>query len=154
MRFFTAGDSQRDGLVIWMAGLPAGLDGAVDFVNQQLARRQLGSGRGGRRKIEKDHIGVLTGVRFSKTTGPRVSLWIENRDFKNWETVMADQGTRTEDADQKAFYRPRPGHADLSGYYKYGHHDLRDVLERASARETAARVAAGVFAQLLLKTFG
>ncbi len=137
-----------------MDGLPAGLEVDESFINDQLARRQKGYGRGGRMSIETDTIEILNGVRFGKTTGAPVTLWIENRDFKNWETIMASGGKRTEDADKKAFHRPRPGHADLAGHYKYGHQDLRDVLERSSARETAARVAAGAFAQLLLKNFG
>lgn len=137
-----------------MDSLPAGLALDEDFINAQLARRQQGYGRGGRMHIETDTVRLLTGVRFGKTTGAPISLWIENRDFKNWTDVMAPSGERTEAAEGKAFYRPRPGHADLAGHYKYGHSDLRDVLERASARETAARVAAGAVAQLLLKPFG
>ncbi len=137
-----------------MDGLPAGLEIDEDFVNHQLARRQRGYGRGGRMSIETDKIKILNGVRFGKTTGAPVSLWIENRDFRNWETIMATSGERTEDADNRAFHRPRPGHADLAGYYKYGIDDLRDVLERASARETTSRVAAGGFAKLLLRPFG
>jgi chorismate synthase len=152
MRFYTSGESHGQGLSVFIDGIPAGLEVDEDFVNQQLARRQMGYGRGGRMSIERDTIKVLTGIRFGKTTGAPISLWIENRDFKNWETIMATSGTRTEEADQKAFHRPRPGHADLAGYYKYGHQDLRDVLERASARETAARVAAGGIAQLLLRS--
>jgi chorismate synthase len=139
---------------VFMDGLPANLAVDEDVINLQLERRQRGYGRGGRMSIETDRVKVLNGVRFGKTTGAPISLWIENRDFKNWETIMATGGDRTEEADNKAFYRPRPGHADLAGYYKYGHQDLRDVLERASARETAARVAAGAFAQLLLAEFG
>ncbi len=154
MRFFTSGESHGQGLSVFMDGLPAGIPIDESFVNDQLARRQIGYGRGGRMSIETDKIKILNGVRFGQTTGAPISLWIENRDFRNWETIMATSGERTEAADEKAFYRPRPGHADLAGHVKYGLQDLRDVLERASARETAARVAAGAFAQSLLKAFG
>ncbi len=154
MRFYSSGESHGMGLSVFMDGLPAGLEIDEAFINLQLARRQRGYGRGGRMAIETDTIKILNGIRFGQTTGAPITLWIENRDFKNWETIMATSGEKTEEAHNKAFYRPRPGHADLAGYYKYGHQDLRDVLERASARETAARVAAGAFAQLLLGAFG
>lgn len=137
-----------------MDGLPAGLLVDEPFINEQLARRQRGYGRGGRMRIETDTVSILNGVRFGETTGAPVTLWIENRDFKNWQTVMPTSGQRGEDAEKKAFHRPRPGHADLAGFYKYGIDDLRDVLERSSARETAARVAAGAVAKLLLREFG
>lgn len=154
MRFLTAGESHGKGLSVFVDGLPAGLDVDEAFINLQLARRQRGYGRGGRMRIETDVVQILNGVRFGKTTGAPITLWIENKDFRNWETVMATSGEKTPQAEEKAFYKPRPGHADLAGYYKYGHQDLRDVLERSSARETAARVAAGGFAQLFLRTFG
>lgn len=154
MRFVTAGESHGKGLSVLIDGLPAGIVIDEAVIANDLWRRQQGYGRGGRMKIEKDHAEILSGVRFGKTTGAPISLWIENRDFKNWETVMATEGVYGEDAEKKAFYLPRPGHADLAGLYKYGHTDLRDVLERSSARETAARVAAGAFAKQLLKHFG
>lgn len=154
MRFYTTGESHGLGLSVLIDNFPAGLDVEEAAINHQLARRQQGYGRGGRMRIETDTIKVLSGIRFGKTTGAPISLWIENRDSKNWEAVMATSGPRTPEADKKAFYRPRPGHADLAGYYKFGHSDLRDILERASARETAARVAAGSFARLLLEQFG
>lgn len=154
MRFYSAGESHGPGLTVFMDGLPAGLDLDLSFINAQLARRQKGYGRGGRMHIETDTATIQSGVRFGKTTGAPVSLWIENRDHANWESIMAASGRKQEAAEKSAFHRPRPGHADLAGFYKYGHADLRDVLERASARETACRVAAGSFAQLLLKPFG
>jgi chorismate synthase len=153
MRFFTAGESHGQGLTVFMDGLPAGISIDEGFINAQLARRQKGYGRGGRMAIETDTVKILNGIRFGKTTGAPITLWIENRDFKNWENIMATGGERTDAAEEKSFHRPRPGHADLAGHYKYGHQDLRDVLERSSARETAARVAAGAIAQLLLKEF-
>lgn len=122
-----------------------------DYINGQLARRQGGYGRGGRMSIEKDRVKILSGVRFGKTTGSPLSLIIENRDWLNWQKVIsADPGQKT---DERMVTSPRPGHADLAGGIKYLHRDLRDVLERASARETAMRVAVGSVASLLLAHF-
>jgi chorismate synthase len=154
MRFTTAGESHGPGLTILVDDFPAGVSIDLTQLNQDLARRQEGYGRGGRMKIEKDTAQLQAGVRFGLSTGAPIALWIENRDFKNWTEVMASQGAPTEAAEAKAFVRPRPGHADLAGYYKYGHQDLRDVLERSSARETAARVAAGGVAKALLRALG
>lgn len=154
MRFLTAGESHGKGLTVLIDHFPAGVPLLPDFINGELFRRQQGYGRGGRMKIEKDTAQLMAGIRFQTSTGAPIALFIENRDFKNWTEVMSPEGTRTEAADQKKFVRPRPGHADLAGYYKYGHSDLRDVLERSSARETAARVAAGAVAKCLLKALG
>jgi chorismate synthase len=154
MRFLTAGESHGKGLTVMIDDFPAGVPVRESFINEQLARRQIGYGRGGRMHIEKDQAEILSGIRFERSTGAPIALFIENRDFKNWTEVMAAQGPRTEAAQAKQFVRPRPGHADLAGYYKYDHPDLRDVLERSSARETAARVAAGAVAQELLSALG
>lgn len=154
LRFYTAGESHGKGLTIWMDGLPAGVALDLDLINGDLARRQKGYGRGGRMTIEKDQVELLNGARLRRTTGAPLSMWIVNRDYANWETVMDPMGDPDQASEEKAFYRPRPGHADLAGHYKYGVTDLRDVLERSSARETAARVAAGGVAKCLLKAFG
>lgn len=154
MRFLTAGESHGKGLSILIDNFPAGVPVTAEFINNELSRRQQGYGRGGRMKIEKDQAEILSGIRFERTTGAPISLFIENRDFKNWTDVMAADGNYSEAAQHKKFTRPRPGHADLAGFYKYGHPDLRDVLERSSARETAARVAAGAVAKQLLQALG
>jgi chorismate synthase len=154
MRWLTAGESHGKGLTVLIDDVPAGVPFSLEALHLDMSRRQLGYGRGGRMKIEKDTAEVTSGVRFGKTTGAPIALWIENRDFKNWESVMAVEGQAGEAAETRKFVRPRPGHADLAGYYKYGHADLRDVLERASARETAARVAAGAVAKMLLSALG
>jgi chorismate synthase len=152
MRWVTAGESHGKGLSIIVDDVPAGIPFCLDTINHQLARRQQGYGRGGRMTIETDTASVTAGVRFGQTTGAPISLWIENKDSKNWTDIMAPEGQPLDDVvKNRRFSRPRPGHADLAGYYKYGHSDLRDVLERASARETAARVAAGSVARMLLQ---
>ncbi len=150
MRFLTAGESHGQGLTVIIDGFPAGVTVTVDSINCDLARRQLGYGRGGRMKIERDQAKILSGIRFEKTTGAPITLFIENKDWKNWTEVMAAEGQWTEAAEAKKFVRPRPGHSDLAAFYKYGFDDLRDALERSSARETAARVAAGAVAKQLL----
>jgi len=153
--FITAGESHGKGLVAIVEGLPAGLPIDLSFINRELWRRQQGYGRGGRMKIESDEAEIISGVRHGKTLGSPLSLLIRNRDFDNWQDVMATEPR--EFADEKRarkLTRPRPGHTDLAGGLKYDAHDLRDILERASARETAARVAVGAFAKLLLKEIG
>jgi chorismate synthase len=151
MRFLTAGESHGPGLSIIVDGVPAGLaiDGAA--IDADLRRRQLGYGRGARQRIEHDRARITGGVRHGRTTGAPVALWIENRDAVNWERVMS-VAPLAEGPD--AVTRLRPGHADLAGALKYGHEDVRDVIERASARETAARVAAGGIARAILATVG
>lgn len=154
-RFVTAGESHGRALVTIVEGLPAGLPVDIAFINRQLGRRQRGYGRGGRQKIERDRAGILSGVRHGKTLGSPIALLIENRDSINWQDVMAVEPREFPDeAGARRVVRPRPGHADLAGGLKFDTHDLRDILERASARETAARVAAGALAQLLLREFG
>src|SRR5262245_19979294 len=152
--FITSGESHGKGLIAIIEGLPAGLPVDLEFINHQLWRRQQGYGRGGRMRIERDEAEIIAGVRHGKTLGTPISLLIRNRDFENWTDVMNVE-PRTFDEEKRArrVSRPRPGHTDLAGGLKYDTHDLRDILERASARETAARVAVGGFAKLLLKEF-
>src|ERR687883_1151281 len=151
LRFTTAGESHGPGLVAVVEGLPAGLELRPDDIDADLARRQLGHGRGGRMKIEKDRARVTGGVRHGRTLGSPVSMWIENRDYQNWEERMNPWPV---EADVDEVHLPRPGHADLAGVMKFGHTDVRNVLERASARETAARVAAGALAKAVLCALG
>ncbi len=154
LRFVTAGESHGQALIAWISGLPAALRVDLDFINHELHRRQLGYGRGGRQKIEKDRIEALAGIRHGQTIGAPVALRIENRDWPNWEKALpVEDAAGAEDA-QRPLTAPRPGHADLAGALKFNLHDARYVLERASARETAARVAAGAMAKLLLRQFG
>ncbi|RJQ45533.1 MAG: chorismate synthase [Gaiellales bacterium] len=151
-KYMTAGESHGPGLTAVVDGVPAGLELGVAEINADLARRQLGHGRGGRMKIEKDEARITAGVRHGLTLGSPIALTIENRDWKNWSGVMsvaADGATRS-----KKVSVPRPGHADLAGAGKFGLDDMRSVLERASARETAARVAVGAIARQLLSQFG
>ncbi|GAB6274674.1 MAG: chorismate synthase [Peptococcaceae bacterium] len=149
MRYLTAGESHGPVLTAIIEGLPAGLAVSEECIDQQLARRQEGYGRGGRMQIERDRVKFLSGVRGGITTGNPVTLQIENRDWANWQEVMAP-GKEARLA-QRVVTRPRPGHADLAGALKYGHQNIRNVLERASARDTAARVAAGSVARRLLE---
>jgi len=153
-KFTTAGESHGKALVAIVEGLPAGLEIDVEKVNHELWRRQQGYGRGGRMKIETDKVEILSGVRHGRTLGSPVALTIENRDFIHWQEVMSAEKLETEPKNPRIVTRPRPGHADLAGGQKFGARDLRDILERASARETAARVACGAFAKQLLENFG
>ena len=151
LRFFTAGESHGPGLTAVVDGFPAGIPVDVDAVNRDLRRRMQGYGRGGRMKIEQDEAIVRSGIRWGESLGSPIALWIENRDWRNWEKKMSP---RAEDRDPDlAVTRPRPGHADLAGALKYNQHDVRNILERASARETAARVAVGGLAKCLLAPF-
>jgi chorismate synthase len=153
--FITAGESHGKGLVTIVEGLPAGLAVDKSHIDHELWRRQQGYGRGGRMKIERDEVEILSGIRHGKTLGSPVALLIRNRDFENWQDVMsAEPREFTEEKRARKVTRPRPGHTDLAGSLKYDTHDSRDILERASARETAARVAAGALARLLLKEVG
>jgi len=151
MRFLTAGESHGPGLTIVVDGVPAGLALDPATIDADLRRRQLGYGRGARQKIERDSARITGGVRQGRTTGAPIALWIDNRDAVNWERVMSVTEV-PEPPD--AVTRLRPGHADLAGALKYGHEDVRDVIERSSARETAARVAAGGIAKALLRQVG
>ena len=148
----TAGESHGKGLTAVVSGIPAGLRLEPKDVGRDLARRQLGYGRGGRMKIEKDAAEILSGVRGGSTLGSPISMWIRNRDWENWETVMSPDPDAQ--LDKRTLTRPRPGHADLPGGVKYAQRDLRNILERASARETTARVAIGGIARRLLDEFG
>jgi chorismate synthase len=153
--FITAGESHGKGLVAIIEGLPAGLGVDLSFINHELWRRQQGYGRGVRMKIESDEVEILSGVRHGRALGSPVAFLIRNRDYENWRDVMnVEPRDFAEDKRARRVTRPRPGHTDLAGGIKYDTHDLRDILERASARETAARVAAGAFAKLLLKEIG
>jgi chorismate synthase len=150
IRFSTAGESHGEALIAMVSGLPAGVPVDLDFINRELWRRQQGYGRGGRMKIETDKAHILSGVRHGKTIGSPVAIELVNRDWKNWEEKLPVE--TGDPAKHQAVASPRPGHADLAGALKYNFPDARYVLERASARETTARVAAGALAKLLLRT--
>ncbi len=154
LKFYTAGESHGQALLAFVSGLPASLPVDLKFINHELHRRQLGYGRGGRQKIEKDRADIFAGVRHGQTIGAPIALRIENRDWANWEKILPVEATAESPANERKLLAPRPGHADLAGSQKFNFHDARYVLERASARETAARVAAGAFAKLLLREFG
>src|ERR1700721_710865 len=154
LRFVTAGESHGQALIAWISGLPAGVPVDLEFIQREMHRRQLGYGRGGRQRIEKDHADILAGVRHGKTIGAPIAIRIENRDWKNWEKALPVEDSEGAEDAQRKLTAPRPGHADLPGALKYNFHDARYILERASARETAARVAAGAFAKLFLREFG
>ena len=153
-RFTTAGESHGRALIAIIEGLPAGLPVDQELIDRELRRRQLGYGRGGRMKIEKDHAEILSGVRHGLTLGSPLALMIENKDWSNWTDVMAAEPREIAEERSRRLKRPRPGHADLAGGLKYDARDLRNILERASARETAARVACGALAKQLLAVFG
>ncbi|HAK88254.1 MAG: chorismate synthase [Nitrospirae bacterium GWC2_46_6] len=152
LRFLTAGESHGKGLTGILEGIPAGLSLSSEDIDRELKRRQAGYGRGGRMKIESDRAEIISGVRWGKTIGSPISLLIENKDWKNWEQGMSSEAEHTGSID--AVTRPRPGHADLSGALKYDHKDIRNILERSSARETAMRVAIGAVAKKFLSEFG
>jgi chorismate synthase len=154
LRFYTAGESHGQALVAFVSGLPAGLPIDIESINHELHRRQLGYGRGGRQKIEKDRAEIFAGVRHGQTIGAPIAVRIENRDWANWEKILPVEASSAPEAASRKVVAPRPGHADLAGSQKFNFHDARYVLERASARETAARVAAGSFAKQLLQQFG
>ena len=152
LRFLTAGESHGKALVAVLEGIPSGLSLSARDIDGDLARRQKGYGRGGRMQIERDTAEIMSGVRHGVTLGSPISLVVRNRDWENWESTMAVE--RAETAPDNLVTCPRPGHADLVGVMKYGHDDIRNVLERASARETAARVACGAVAKRLLAELG
>jgi chorismate synthase len=150
LTFLTAGESHGRGVFAFLDGIPAGLNVSKEVIDKDLARRQMGYGRGGRMKIEKDRVDVLSGIRGGITLGSPVLLAVWNADFENWKSYMDPFSI----VPGKELYTPRPGHADLPGAIRFGHKDLRNVLERASARETAARVAAGGLLRCILKQLG
>src|SRR5437764_3118057 len=153
LRFTTAGESHGPALVSILEGMPAGVPLLAADVNIELARRQQGYGRGRRMQIEKDTVEFLSGVRAGQTLGSPIAMMIHNRDWKNWQEIM-DPAPREGDPERKRVVtRPRPGHVDLSGMLKYDRDDARDVLERASARETTARVASGAICKRFLREF-
>src|ERR1043165_8179259 len=152
-RFNTAGESHGRALVAIVEGLPAGLPVDIEQINRELWRRQQGYGRGARMKIAQDRIEIFSGVRHGLTLGSPLALVIENKDWANWDQIMAVEAKELAPEKSRQVKRPRPGHADLAGGLKYDARDLRNVLERASARETAARVACGAIAKQLLAQF-
>lgn len=156
LRYATAGESHGQALISIIENVPSNLLVLPEEINRELKRRQSGYGRGGRMKIESDEVQILSGVRHGKTIGAPLTLLIENRDWKNWSEIMSPEPVEISEDDKKRAQpvtRPRPGHADISGSIKYNQTDIRNILERSSARETAARVAAGAFAKILLKEF-
>jgi chorismate synthase len=154
LRFETAGESHGECLVATLTGLPAGVPVSLEYLDRQLWRRQQGFGRGGRMKIETDRAHVVSGVRHSATVGSPIAILIENKDWKNWTGILPVEAQNAESGKERPVERPRPGHADLAGAIKYNFEDARHILERASARETAARVAIGALAKTFLKQFG
>ncbi len=154
LRFLTAGESHGPALTVIVEGLPAGVPVERETIDADLRRRQGGYGRGGRMKIESDSVEILSGVRHGRTLGSPVSLLVRNRDHENWKDVMSPDPQPDAARERRRLHYPRPGHADLAGALKYGTDDLRNIVERASARETTARVAAGALARALLRTAG
>ncbi|MCA2971379.1 MAG: chorismate synthase [Acidobacteriaceae bacterium] len=154
MRFETAGESHGECLVATLTGLPSGVPISLERVNRELWRRQQGFGRGGRMKIETDTAHLVSGVRHSKTIGAPIAMIIQNRDWKNWTDILPVEDFPGSEEKKKKVLRPRPGHADLAGAIKYDFPDARYILERASARETTARVAVGALCKELLREFG
>src|SRR6266404_5341730 len=154
LRFETAGESHGECLVATINGFPAGIPISLDAVNRELWRRQQGYGRGGRMKIETDRAQIVSGVRHSHTIGSPIAVLLENKDWQNWTEALPVEDIDGGEDKKKPVTRPRPGHADLAGALKYNFHDARYILERASARETAARVAVGAVAKAFLGEFG
>ncbi|MBS4176613.1 chorismate synthase [Lederbergia citrea] len=156
MRYLTAGESHGPQLTTILEGVPAGLELTTEMINSELARRQKGYGRGRRMQIEKDQVQILSGVRHGFTLGAPITLVVQNNDFKHWTKIMGADPISAEEQEEvkRKLTRPRPGHADLNGALKYGHRDMRNVLERSSARETTVRVAAGAVAKCILGELG
>src|ERR1700688_3090139 len=154
LRFETAGESHGECLVATLTGLPAGVPISLEAIDRELWRRQQGFGRGGRMKIETDRAHIVSGVRHSMTIGSPIAVLLENKDWKNWTEALPVEDIDGAEDKKKPVTRPRPGHADLAGCIKYNFHDARYVLERASARETTARVAIGALAKAFLGEFG
>ncbi|ESU30359.1 chorismate synthase [Bacillus sp. 17376] len=156
MRYLTAGESHGPQLTTIIEGMPAGMPLVAEDINKELARRQKGYGRGRRMQIEKDQVQITSGIRHGQTLGSPIALVVENNDWKHWTGIMGQEPLEGQSADEvkRIISRPRPGHADLNGAIKYGHRDMRNVLERSSARETTVRVAAGAAAKKLLSLLG
>ena len=154
LSFRTAGESHGQALIALVEGLPAHLSVDIEFIDQELKRRQGGYGRGGRMKIERDQVKFLSGVRHGKTLGSPIAMMIENRDWANWTEIMSIREIAGDPAAKRRVTRPRPGHTDLAGSLKFNHTDARNILERSSARETTARVACGGLAKVFLREFG
>lgn len=151
LRFLNSGESHGKALTVIVDGYPSNVKVDISKINKELSRRQKGYGRGGRMQIEKDTAQILSGIRFGISLGTPITLLIENKDWENWIDIMDPQGSPT---DKRQILEPRPGHADLVGGIKYGFYDLRNVLERASARETTTRVAVGALCKILLEDIG
>ncbi len=151
LRFLDGGESHGKALVAIIEGFPANFEVDLDFINKNLLLRQSGYGRGGRQKIERDKVEILSGVRFSKTLASPITMLIPNKDYENWQNIMAAFGEKSH---KKRITKPRPGHADLAGYLKYNFDDMRNVLERSSARNTAIRVAVGSLCEQALEKLG
>src|SRR5947207_2293516 len=154
LSFRTAGESYGQALIALVEGIPAHLPVDIEFIDQELKRRQGGYGRGGRMKIERDQVKSLSGVRHGKTLGSPIAMMIENRDWANWTEIMSIREVPGDPAAKRRVTRPRPGHTDLAGSLKFDHTDARNILERSSARETTARVACGGLAKVFLLNFG
>ncbi|MGM0508515.1 MAG: chorismate synthase [Fusobacteriota bacterium] len=153
IRFLIGGESHGKALTAILEGMPAGLEISEEDINKDLARRQKGYGRGGRMKIETDKVEILNGIRWKKSLGNPISLIIRNKDWENWVEMMDPNGVMTEELKKEIITKPRPGHADLAGFLKYNQYDIRNVLEYASARNSAARVAVGAVCKTFLKEF-
>ncbi|SMB89238.1 chorismate synthase [Desulfonispora thiosulfatigenes DSM 11270] len=151
LRYLTSGESHGKALVAIVEGFPAGFEISEEYINKQLKKRQGGHGRGGRMAIETDKVQIIAGVRDGKSMGSPITLMIENKDWENWQNIM--QAAKGAHIEERKVTKPRPGHADLTGTIKYNHKDVRNVLERASARETAIRVAVGALAECILQHF-
>ncbi|MBM7703860.1 chorismate synthase [Metabacillus iocasae] len=154
MRYLTAGESHGPQLTAIVEGVPAGLELTAEHINEDLARRQKGHGRGRRMQIETDRVQIVGGVRHGQTLGSPIALVVENKDFTHWRNIMGAEPVDNAEEVKRQITKPRPGHADLNGAIKYGHRDMRNVLERSSARETTVRVAAGAVAKQVLKSLG
>src|SRR3989304_405182 len=154
LKFLTAGESHGKCLTGILEGVPANLSITEGDINKELARRQTGYGRGNRMAIEKDKAEITSGVRFGRTPGSPITIMIQNRDWENWKEVMSIESGQWSVVSGQCVTRPRPGHADLAGALKYGHYDIRNILERSSARETAVRVAVGAVCKRFLDEFG
>ncbi|BER92734.1 MAG: chorismate synthase [Candidatus Atribacteria bacterium] len=152
LQYVTAGESHGKGIVVVIRGFPSNMEVDLNFINEELARRQRGFGSGPRMDMEKDRVEILSGIRFCKTIGSPIAILVENKDYQNWLDVMTPEGSPPPDYNPVTI--PRPGHADLAGLIKYRFKDIRNVIERASARETVGRVVAGAFAKIFLRYFG